>query len=179
MPRIQRSISKENYDYHFVGKRNSLRRYDAIIWLLLLVVILVSFSATTYNYWIIAGYILVPVLAIVLLRKFNPEEDLLLFTADKIIHLRKKSVAEYDYADMVKNEFFHQSEWPNFARLTLKGKKFTYIPEAKDQHGFDLPAFVDLLLTKNEKVLVTKRESLFETYKYFKLHGEVKRVLMK
>jgi hypothetical protein len=84
------------------------------------------------------------------LLKINLEDDVFLFTEEKIIHIKKKQVKEYFYTNFLEVNFIDPPKSPSYIRFKMNKQKFDFELNRKDNLGVIRIDFVDFLLKKND-----------------------------
>ena len=167
---------KSNYNYKFYGDLNLYYRHKYITGLLLLIVFIfmpISFIFGVIGFLI--SFILVISTLIFILNKFNHENNLILFTEEQIIHLKKDCITELKYEDVRKIEYVYQPKGLSLHELKINHQTFKFNISIKVNIIFPYSSFYELILNKNKNIEIIEN-GFYEKHKYFLHHGEVRKV---
>ncbi|MES2544160.1 MAG: hypothetical protein V4548_04690 [Bacteroidota bacterium] len=170
---------KDNYSYKYIGKINPIKREETIL-------IILFFSVFLFGYLLTFGKIITIIIGITTvlsaiiytLLKVDIDDNVILFTEEKLIYINKNKTTEFEYKDLVKTEFMHIQKNRSFVRLTLQNRKFEIDIDQKNNLNVSRIDFIDFLFSKNRELQVIENLG-FEKYKYFILHNAVRKVLIK
>lgn len=167
---------KSNYNYKFYGDLNLYYRHKYLTGLLLLIVFIfmpISFIFGVIGFLI--SFILVISTLIFILNKFNHENNLILFTDEQIIYLKKDFISEIKYEDVTKIERVYQPKGLTLHELKTNNQTFKFNISIKVNTISPYSSFYELILNKNKNIEII--EIVFcDKHKYFLHHGEVKKV---
>ncbi len=142
---------------------------------MLIVFILMPISFIYGVIGFLISFILVISTLIYILNKFNHENNLILFTDEQIIHLKKDFISEIKYEDVRKIERVYQPKGLTLHELKTNNQNFKVNISTKVNTIFPYSSFYELILNKNKNIEII--EIVFcDKYKYFLLHGEVRKV---
>lgn len=161
----------------FVGKLNSRKKKNYILFTLLIFILF--FPIILLNELVAVLIICVFLsLLILILIKVNINDNLLVFDIENVLLRKKEIIIEKFEYDNLKSVFFFFSTEDHYVELKFENKKYIVIIDTKKGFGYNQLKFIEFLFERNRKILITERQSNFETFKYFILRDEVKRVLV-
>ena len=166
---------KTQFEYKYIGKLNPIISYDIIL-IIILVGIFSFFFSLEFSKILSAIVISVILAAIVYtLSKIKSDDNVLLFTEEKLIHIKKGFINEYEYNNFIKIEFVKPIKNRSYIELFLKEKKFIFDIETKNGQDVVLTDFINFLFNKNEEILVNQTINLHK-YKYVKIGDSVRSI---
>lgn len=165
-------------EYIYIAKLNPWNRYQIMGFILLFFIFSFNFSFLI-NKYIPILIIGITLCAIVLVLKYlNLEDNAIKLYSDKLMHLKGKKCTTYTYDSIIKIVIEKPFGNRNHVTVKLVGKSFIVDIERKDGKDVDLIDFIGFMFSKNENIEILEKCN-FEKFKYFKLRGQVRKVLMK
>jgi len=166
---------KTQFDYKYIGKLNPIISYDII--LIIILVGIFSFFFSLEFSKILSVIIISVILAAIIytLSKIKSDDNILLFTEEKLIHLKKGIANEYEYNSLIKIEFVKPPKNRSYIQLFLKEKKFKFDIDTKNGQDVVFIDFIIFLFSKNEEIQVNQTIN-FHKYKYVKTGDSVRSI---
>jgi hypothetical protein len=168
----------ENSEYRYVGKKNPLLKQQLIPWIFLFFLIcsfeLYEYSLTYTIVSLLLGIATFKLISIVL----RDDDNIFLFTNEKLIHVTKGKTVEYSYSKFNELNFLKAPRFNSYCRLKCTTRSFDFEIHRNDEIPVKREDFVDFLFQRNEKLLIMEG-SKWERYKYFRLDGVIRKVLVK
>lgn len=167
---------KSNYNYKFYGDFNTIikgKLFYAFALISILVFLPISFIYGLVGF--IACFVLIILILVFILNKFNSEDNLILFTEKNMIRIIKGTELEFDYSEIVKVEYHFPFKHQSYINLILTNQTLKFTLETKINKNFPFSSLVELLFHKNNTIEINEFVP-FEKHKYFLHHGEVKKV---
>jgi len=168
----------EDSEYKYLGKKNPLLKQQIMPWIFLFFLIC-SFELYEYGLAFSIISILLGILAFKLISSILRDDDnIFLFTNKKLIHVTKGKTVEHSYSKFNELKFLKPPRFTSYCRLQSATEKFDFELDRKDGIPVKREDFIDFLLERNKSMLITEGNK-WERYKYFKLDGAIRKVLMK
>lgn len=162
----------------YIGRINSIKRYN-LVSLIVLIEIIIFFILLGKSQILAGISVGVSIAAIIFcFLKINMDVNLLIFKETIIEFHNGKNKCELNYEKIRKYEFIDQQRSQSFSRIRFQNRKLNHVIEREDGYDINLKDFAEFLLSKNQSIEILHRQTNFETYKYFRNNGEVKRVLI-
>lgn len=162
--------------YKFYGNLNNFKKNQYISLLLILsVFVFIPLAFFLNNLGIIISFLIVFTILVLILNKFNNDDNLIIFTEENIIHLENKLFQIYLYENLSHVEFIYQPKGYCYYKIYVNDKVFKFNVEVKTNNSSHYKSWYELLLHKNKNICIIEN-GFFEKHKIFLYNNEVKKI---
>ncbi len=167
-----------NLKCKYLGNLNSYKRRDYFHGVALFFVFTFPLGIIFSKEFILIPIVLCLLLIIYILRKYNDDDNLIVFNDDKIFYKKNDKLINFKYEEIEELKIYTLPKGNSHHRLKHKGVIYKYHFEVNGFYYSKYNSIQELLFNCNPNILIFEKVP-FDLFRYFILRGEVRRIRVK